>query len=282
MILNLESAGRAIDGAISRLVYDLTSRPLPPDEEIHRAIAKYRGAREGTIALTQDLTQTQADFFPADRVWSIGQIVQHLLLTEELYRPVMRNLIELAAGGRKNHLALSFNEIDNSIAFIPRELIPKLALPLNVVNLLMPRSVREAIFRTPLIPAMNPTASRPDPGQPIAVLRARTASSLDATEEIFRRVLPPNLMSVTMSHPLLGVNNVAGIFGILTAHEDRHHAQIRSVLDNPRFPSREVRSVFQPAGVPISAADLWSSGIPAAVTLHSQYKVLDETPREDH
>lgn len=265
MTRDLADVGRTLDGAISRLIYDLTARPLPPDEELARAIAKYRAAREGTIAIFQDLTQTQADFFPAPRVWSVGQIVQHLLLTEELYRPIMRKLIELAANGQKHNIELTFGEIDNSIAFIPRELMTKLAAPLQVVNMLMPRAVREAMFRIPLIPASNPTASRPEASQPIAVLRNRAVSSLEETEEIFRRALPRGLMSVTMSHPMLGVNNIIGIFGIITAHEERHHGQMRSVIDNPRFPSREARSVFQPAGVVISAGDLWSGGIQPGV-----------------
>jgi len=191
----------------------------------------------------------------------------------------MRNLIAHAAGGRKQNLELTFNDIDNSIAFIPREVIPRFAAPLNVISTLMPRAVREAILRTPLIPALNPTAARPDARQPLATLRMRAVSSLDATEEIFRRELPPDLMGVTMSHPLLGVNNIAGILGIIAAHEERHHGQIRSVLANPRFPRKGAASVIQmPAGV-VSASDLWPGSTRGEVT--PLFKVPNETPDEE-
>jgi hypothetical protein len=233
---SIASVGLAIDGAISRIVHDLTAPPLPPGEDRIRAIAKYRVAREGTLALIQDLTQEQAGFFPAARAWSIGQIVEHLLLTEELYRTQMRKLIDLARRGEKRNIELTFDDIDNSIAFIPRDVIPKLTVPLNVLNVFIPRAVREAMFRTPLIPALNPRASQPTGGQSIAALRARAVSSLHATEEIFRGALPPDLMNKTLSHPIIGTNNVARIFGILEAHEERHHGQIRAVMADPRFP----------------------------------------------
>jgi uncharacterized damage-inducible protein DinB len=236
---SIASLGLAIDGAISRLVHDLTSPPLPPGEERTRAIAKYRAARAGTLAIIRDLTQEQSDFFPARKVWSIGQNVQHLLLTEMLYRTQMQNLIDLAGKGGKQNIELTFNEIDNSIAFIPRDVIPALTVPLNMLNIFVPRAVHEAMFRTALIPALHPSASAPTRTQPIAELRSQAASSLNATEEIFRGKLPPNLMNMTLTHPVLGTNNIAQILGILAAHEERHHGQIRRVLADSRFPPDE-------------------------------------------
>jgi hypothetical protein len=234
-----------IGGAISRLVYDLTSPPLPPGEERTRAVAKFRAAREGTLAIVQNLSQEQADFSPRAGVWSIGQNVEHLLLTEQLYRIQMQNMIELARQGGRHNIALTFEEIDNSIALIPRDVIPKLTLPLNMLNMIVPRVVRVALIRTPFVPALNPTASSPKRGQPIAALRARAVASLNTTEEIFRGELPAGLMDVTLSHPIFGVNNIAHILGILAAHEDRHHWQIKSVVANPLFPPDALKSLFQ-------------------------------------
>jgi hypothetical protein len=232
------NAGMAIDGAISRLVRDLTAPPLAPSEERRRAIEKFRVARETTVTIIRDLTQVQSDFSPGGKVWSIGQNVEHLLLTEKLYRTLMRNLIELARkGSGKRNIDLTFSDLDNSLAFIPRDLMPKLTLPLNVLNLVLPRAVREAMFRFPLIPALNPSASEPARSQPIAELRAQAVSSLDATEEIFRGKLPLCLMDMTLSHPVLGTNNVAQILGILAAHEERHQLQIRTLLAHSRLPA---------------------------------------------
>lgn len=233
---SIASAGRAIDGAISRLVHDLTAPPPPRGEERNRALAQYRAAREQTVALIRGLTQTQADFAPAANVWSIGQNVEHLLLTEQLYRTQMKEMIDLARKGGRTNIELTFEQINTSIAFIPREVMPMFTMPLKVFNLFVPRAVRETMFRFPLIPAVNPTVSSPARSQPIIELRARAVSSLAATEEMLRGNLPPNLNRVTLSHPILGTNNIVQIFGIITAHEERHHGQMRSVLNNPRFP----------------------------------------------
>ncbi|HEX4278387.1 MAG TPA: DinB family protein [Bryobacteraceae bacterium] len=233
---SLASAGRALDGALSRLVNDLVAVPPPAGQEWSAALSKYRGAREGTMALIRDLTQEQCDFTPAPGVWSIGQNVEHLLLTERLYRTQFRNLIALAGKGGESNIALTFEHIDTSIAFIPRDVMPLLTIPLNIFNVFVPGIVRETMFRIPLISAVNPTASNPAPYHSVTDLRARAIASLAETGELFRGDLPSNLRNMTLSHPLLGTNNIPEIFGIITAHEERHHGQMRRVLENPRFP----------------------------------------------
>jgi hypothetical protein len=242
------SAGQALDGAVSRLVQEFTARPLAPREACDRGLTKLRAARAGTLALIQDLTQEESDFFPGPMLrsanpWSIGQNVQHLLLTESLYRSVMQNLIELGRKGAKKNLELTFGEIDNSIAFIPKPVISKLAAPLNLLNMFIPRAIREEMFRFPVIPGTNPSAAEPVLTRPIAELRAEAVSSLATTEELFHGNLPPDLLERTFSHPLLGANNAADVLGILAAHEERHHGQIRRVFGDPHFPPRPKNAV---------------------------------------
>ncbi len=235
------SLGMTIDGAISRFLHDLTSPRRASGADHNPALARLRSARAQTLAIIQHLTQAQADFTPGAKVWSVGQNVEHLILSENLYRAQMRKLIDLArkAGrqGGKRNIDLTFGDIDNSFAFIPRDVIPKLTLPLSVMNLFIPRPVREAMFRFPLIPALNPSASEPAGKQPIAELRSRAVSSLNATGDIFNGKMPLNLGDMTVSHPILGTNNVTQLLDILAAHEARHHIQIRTLLANPLFPA---------------------------------------------
>jgi hypothetical protein len=234
--MNLIATGRALDGAFSRFVNDLVAPPPAPGREWPTALAKYSVARDATLTLISDLRQDQSDFFPAPGVWSIGQNVEHLLLTERLYRNQFRNLIALAGKGDETNIALTFEHIDTSIAFIPRDLMPFFSMPLNVFNAFMPRVVRETMFRLPLISATNPTSSEPAPYRSIVDLQTRCITSLAETEALFDRDLPSNLKDMTLSHPLLGTNNILGLFGIITAHEERHHGQIRRVMESPRFP----------------------------------------------
>lgn len=233
---SIQSAGRALDGVISRLVHDLTAPPLPFDQQRIQALARFRAAREGTTEIIRDLTQEQADFSPASKSWSVGQNVQHLLLTEDLYRDKMRTMIEMARRGKEKNIDLTFQQINTSFAYIPREVMPFFTMPLRAMDLFMPRAVRETMFRIPLIPAVNPTFSSPAGHQPIGELRVRAASAIEATEAVFECDLPPNLGEITLSHPILGTNNIAQIFGIIGAHEERHHVQMRAVMAHPRFP----------------------------------------------
>ncbi len=234
---SLASAARALDGAISRLVSDISSPRGAPGGEWVPALAGYSTARQETIALIRDLTQEQADFSPAPRVWSMGQNVEHLLLTEKLYRTQIRNLIDLAKKGGRKNIDLTFEQIDTSLAFIPREVMPIFTVPLNMFNRFVPQVIRNTMFRVPLVPAIAPRVSDPARYIPVAALRERAAFSIAATEELLYGDLPPNLSEMTLSHPILGVNNVAQILGIIAAHEERHQAQMRRVRENPRFPA---------------------------------------------
>jgi hypothetical protein len=242
-ILTPASAGQALDRAVSRLVQEFTAPRLAPREACERGLIKLREARGQTLELIGDLTQEESDFFPATllpsaKSWSIGQILQHLLLIESLHRKLIRDLIELGRQGAKKNLELTFTEIDNSIAFLPRSVMPMLAAPLNFLNMFIPRIVREEMFRVPIIPGTNPTAAEPVLTRPIAELRAEALSSLTMTAEIFQGHLPPDLLERTFSHPLLGAHNAADVLGILAAHEERHHGQIRRAFSDPHFPPR--------------------------------------------
>jgi hypothetical protein len=249
----MSSIRQSLDGALARLVYDLTSPAGPPAEELARAIAGYRTAREGTLSILENLTQRETDFSPAAGAWSVGQNVEHLLLTDELYRGYLRTLIDLAQKGGEKHLTLTFTEIDTSIAYIPRDVIPMLSVPLTLLTTVMPRVVRENLFRLPLIPAVTPSATNPAArSYPVDELRARAAASLTALEEMFSGELPAGLAEVTLGHPLLGINNVPQIFRILEAHEERHHQQMRGTIDKARATppqpdsrSSEPKSVFE-------------------------------------
>jgi len=233
---SLASAGRAIDGAISRLVHDLVTPALPPTEERNAALGRYRAARDQTVAIIRDLTQTQADFRPAPDKWSVSQNVEHLLLTEDLYRDQIQQLIAMAKHGQGTNIELSFREINTAVAYIPRGVMPLLTVPLNIFNVFVPQAVREVMFRVPLIPAVAPSVSSPAASQPIAELRRRAVSSIAATEAVFRGDLPANIDRMTLSHPVIGTNNIGQIFGVIAAHEERHHGQMRRLIGDPRFP----------------------------------------------
>jgi hypothetical protein len=232
------AAARALDGAVSRVVHDLVTPAPHRGEEWHRAVAQFRGVREQTISMVRPLSQKQVDFAPARDSWSIGQNLDHLLLSERLYRAQIERLIHMAKDGAGTNINLSLQQVNSSFAFIPREIMALFSAPMLVFNRFVPHAVRENLIRYPIIPALNPTVSDPVRGRPVAEVRDSLKSSIEETERLFRSELPGNLNEMTLSHPILGINNAEQILGILGAHEERHQGQMRAVMSHSQFPNR--------------------------------------------
>jgi hypothetical protein len=128
------------------------------------------------------------------------------------------------------------HEVNSSIAFIPREVMPALEVPLKVFNVMMPRMVREAMFRYPVISAANPAVAEPAKSAPIDALLADLHTSLSQTEALFSAPLPANLKEMTVTHPLMGTNNAIELLSLMGAHEERHQTQIRGIQNDSHYP----------------------------------------------
>jgi uncharacterized damage-inducible protein DinB len=235
---SISTAARALDGVVSRLVHDLVAPPPHPGEEWHSALARFHGVRDKTTAMLRVLTQKQIDFPPAEGAWSIGQIVDHLLLSEKLYRTQIEKLIAMAREGKETTIHISLQQVNSSFAFVPREVMQIFGAPMKMFNMFVPHAVRETLIRFPLIAALNPSVSEPVRGRPLEELCSSLQSSIGQTEALFTGQLPQNLKQMTLSHPILGNNNIEQILGILAAHEERHQGQMRAVMVNARFPKR--------------------------------------------
>ena len=206
------------------------------DRAISDSLRLLTRVRSGTIRLVNGLTEEQAAYRPAPDVWSVSQILDHLLLTEALYRTQMKRLLDLAREGRQSNIDVSLSEVDLSLPFIPKALMPMMALPLTVMNLFVPQALRETVLRFPILKAKNPKISEPAPAKPTAVLRDQLMASIAETEGLFTGALPANAGRVTVSHPVFGRNTISNIFGLMAAHEERHGTQIGSLLRHPGFP----------------------------------------------
>src|SRR6185436_12975268 len=84
----LTSAARAIDGAISRMVQGVNSGPW----NAGAAVERFRPVRDQTLVILGQLNAAQASWSPREGTWSIAQIADHLLRSEEMYREQFRRL----------------------------------------------------------------------------------------------------------------------------------------------------------------------------------------------
>ena len=64
------------------------ARPADRDGAVSDSLRLFTRVRSGTIRLVDGVTEEQAGYMPGPDAWSVAQILDHLLLTEALYRIV--------------------------------------------------------------------------------------------------------------------------------------------------------------------------------------------------
>lgn len=197
----------------------------------------FRAARSETLALAGAVNDQQASFTPAAGKWSIGEVLDHILLAEKLYRDRFEKLIAMKRAGQKPELRSSFEEINTSVMFIPRPVLPALEVPFRMLNLFLPGAVRETLTRHRIMPAQAPSIAIPRKGRGVEELRKELEESLALTEKLFHSNADLDFREMRLSHPLMGSNNVLQLVRIMTLHEQRHQEQIRAVQRAPGYPA---------------------------------------------
>ena len=190
---------------------------------------EFRATRARTLEMSEGLTQEQIDFVPGENRWSIGEVLDHMLLGERLNREQVARLIEMKRQSRKAELRLTFSDLNISVAGLPRSLLPLLEAPLTLMNMFIPDSLRNYLTRTRLLPFRNPDPATPHRGRPAAQLRGDLIASLQETERLFQNNPDLNYDEMFVQHPLLGRYDVPGLLRFMSAHEQRHQSQIAEI-----------------------------------------------------
>ncbi|MGH8067227.1 MAG: DinB family protein [Candidatus Entotheonellia bacterium] len=199
-------------------------------------LALVGAARQRTLELIARLTQVQIEFSPGPSQWSVGEVLDHLLLAEALNRLDIAELIDLAKSGCRPYLKRTFADVNVSMAFIPKSMLPFLEVPFRLVSMVVPRFAREFMTHYRLVPAQSPDVGTPHKGRSIDELRQELRSSLQETEALFEANSTLDYQAMIQQHPLMGVNNVLQLLRIVALHEQRHQSQINDILRLPGFP----------------------------------------------
>jgi len=191
-----------------------------------------------TLAMIQDLSQAQLDYIPQWDEWSIGEVVDHLILAEQVLRGDIAILIERTKAGETPYLYRSFAEFNARPAFIPECALPWLEAPLNVFNTFIPipSSIREYVVRNVPFPAVAPDVMQPRRGKTKSELCAELDTRLYETEALFATNSSLNYDNMRHQHPLFGTQTVPQLLRTLWLHEQAHQEQIARVLASPLFP----------------------------------------------
>jgi uncharacterized damage-inducible protein DinB len=192
--------------------------------------------RSRTLAIVAGLSQEQMDYSPAPGKWSIGELLDHLLLSEGITRNDIAELIDMARAGREPDLSRSTDDFDVAPFFIPKPLLPFAQEPFAFLSLFFPNRMRELLLRYVIVPARAASAASPVKGRPADELREALVSSLKETEALFATNPDLDYGRMIHRHPLLGVQNVRQLLRNLALHERRHQDQIAGVLRRALLP----------------------------------------------
>ena len=196
-----------------------------------------RLTRQETLSLIAGISQEQSDFTPAPGKWSVGEVLDHLLLAEGFYRRMFAQLIELKKSGvARPVIKNDFDDLNTSIAYIPKSLLPMLEIPFTVLNMFVPAQVRELMTEFRILPAQGPDKAQPKKGRPVAELREDLRAAYEQTAALLDGNPNYDYREMRYRHPLLGDNSLLQVLRIVALHERRHHSQIQDVLRSRQFP----------------------------------------------
>jgi hypothetical protein len=200
------------------------------------SLIAFATARAATLRVVAPLSQEQIDFTPAPRKWSVGEILDHLLLAEALYRDEIAGLVGLKRAGKRAYVRRSFGEINVSPFGLPDVVLSWLTVPFTAANVFIPGFLRDLMVQYAVLPVRNPGRTTPRGRRPAPELRAELLSSLAATRRLISSNADLDFRELVSEHPLTGANTVPGIFSFLASHERRHQTQIRRVRSARGFP----------------------------------------------
>lgn len=190
----------------------------------------YRKTREETLRIVSSLAPSQLEWRSSSGVWSLGQIADHLILTEEFYWEELQELFDRARKEKHPVVQRSFADFDVTLRYFPRFMHPFLELPLNMANVMTPRVVRELLMRFPLLPADNPMQAEPRSGISKEKLVDRLRETRERMTDAFERASDLPLHKMTHRHPFLGSNTPLSLLRLLVLHEERHQRQMKRIL----------------------------------------------------
>jgi hypothetical protein len=200
-------------------------------------LTDFDAVRARTLRMVAALSQRQLDFSPRPGRWSVGDVLDHLLLTQKVYHEEIVELVALRRAGRRPRLRRTFRDLNISPLFLPAAVLPWLDVPLTLVNHVVPDAVRDLMTEFPIVPSRNPDRSAPRPHRAGVDLRSDLLRSLADLRAVLTANADLDFREMVSEHPLTGVSHVPRMLTFLAQHERRHQRQIDGVRGDRKFPS---------------------------------------------
>lgn len=195
--------------------------PLPPrvnetvvNAELERVLYQLNVIQQEFEGLLYGLAERQLSWSPSPRVWSIGQNIDHMNLTNHQFLRQFENSVS------EGHAAGIHGDGPYTYGWLAR----------TFFRLVEPPAKRK--FRAP-------KNVHPSPQQSLAALKEGWNATHARLEEVVRRANGLDLERVRIPSPVtkLVKFNLGMGFWIQTAHDRRHLAQARAVRNHRGFPA---------------------------------------------
>lgn len=202
------------------------------------AFDRFRDTRGETLELVRGLDQEQMDFSPGRGKWSVGEVLDHLVRVDEVFREEYDELLRRWREKRGGvSLYRSLSDAGFSLPLVPDALLPLFDLPTAMAGVLFPRPVRQVVFGSRSVPAKAPARIAPRRGRPAERLREELAGFQDYLEAYFADHPDVEWESLRYYNPLCGFTNLPGVVSFVASHERRHQGQLRDILAAKGFPA---------------------------------------------
>ena len=194
-------------------------------------IGRFRSTRERTSSLVEGLSDERMSEAPVPGEWSAGELVDHLLRIERLWRREVEELIRLQRAGRQPYLSRLIADFPIPVVGrLPVPLVGLLAVPMGVFNTFMPTRFILAFLRHRTVKAQAPPAIAPRRGRPAAELKEELRADAEATVAVFEDHPRVRFDRLLYQHPLLGIVTAVDLLRVITVHEKRHQEQLVEIL----------------------------------------------------
>jgi len=207
----------------------------------YEAFEQAHAIRRETISLVEGLDQGQSELRPAPGKWSVGQVLDHLVRLDAL---IVREL-DVALNQRRRGLPFiyrSIADVDTSIPWVVRPILPFFEVPFSLFNTVVPQALRRALTGNRSIPLQAPKVIEPRFGRAVETLRRELDATFDTLEQQQADNREIDLNRLYYYNPITGLNSVAGLYRFVSNHEERHHGQLRDILDVVLKPADRIRA----------------------------------------
>lgn len=197
-----------------------------------------RRERRRTLELVAELNQTQLDWTPGGKRWSVGEALDHLIQSDIMFRDEIRELLAKGSG-RGAFLFRGLPVMGGPFTMVPVPFLWPLEVPVFLWNVAVPQSLRRWLVETRTIPAKAPESLKPRRARPVAALREDLEAALGELDKIQHEHEEEDLKCFYYYSPLLGLVNVPGMVLTQVKHDLRHQGQIREIKKSAMFPKAE-------------------------------------------